>query len=322
MALDLCSPIKPPLVRIFVAVQIIGVEASTLLPMAKGTTREQHDSLVAVCDSLEPQLAALRDRMVGVQQKASSFHGKLSAFETVVSPELENLLVIDVPTVFSAGLGDCSLTLPKLLETWEAEVRRVAVRFAEVQATHNEAIATCRLSIQKMGVHEPDDLLAALPDFAPTHEATVVAEAVTFLAGAVESEPLARTMDAPFVACLRDFFSAVTKAHGARADVAETANRFLETWFVAVHNRLLAGKEHSPLSPDRMAAAVSEVASCLNKTRLACEGSIAKVQGKWLEHGTALEARVVIPDPWMRPVDGRLTVDLADAARLGVGARA
>ena len=287
--------------ELILVARVIGVEASTIMPESQGSRQEYFSCLVEARAKVEDEVSVLSERTTAVHRKASSFMAMLSAYEEPNSyPKLKQLLQLNPASIFTSGLGDCDGTLPELLEGWEASARSLAVRIGEVQADQQATVTAARSQLAALGIK--NDLLRSLCDLEHSHDAETTSAACRFLFSSEQAlEASSTSHSKEFVACVKTLAAAIQRMHGAYDEAAGVANHFLETWFVAVHNRLARDHESlPPLGKERLAILVHEVFHCLNKTRDTCTSSVAKIKGAWEEHSTALEARVEIPAPWER----------------------
>jgi len=295
--------------------RVIGVEASTIVPETQSSRQEYFSRLVSARAKVEDEVSALSERLTAVHRKASSFMTMLGAYEEPVNyPKLAQLLQLDPATVFTSGLAsDCDGTLPALLEGWEASARSLAVRIGEVQAEQQATVIAARSQLAALGIK--NDLPNNLCNLEHSYDAETMHTTCRFLFSSEQAlEASSTSHSKEFVACVKTLAAAIQETHSAYAEAAGVASHFLETWFVAVHNRLARDHENlPPLGKERLVILVHEVFHCLNKTRDTCTSSVAKIKGAWEEHSTALEARVEIPAPWEREGPAASS-SLADAA--------
>ncbi len=286
--------------------QALGLDEAGVVPEAAGSLMDQHARLEAARRSLDPQLAALAEKAVALQVKAGAFCAKLRPYEPVGAPAVAELLAADLGALFTGGVSPAR-SVPAHVDAWEAHVRALAVRVAEVQSSQQHLAEAARAALRELGLRDPAALAAVARASAGADAASLnaagpeVGDAVRRHLLAPESpDTVSRTHDAGFVACLQSHFAAVAVAHAAMDGVAARAETFLESWFVAVHKRLVRDSPSARLGRDHVAALVSEVDSCLTKTRAACQESTAAVQAQWEAQRAQPAARVALAAAWLR----------------------
>lgn len=238
--------------------------------------------LVEACQSNEPKLSSLRAHAEQLRMRAAQSVSVLHASCEPVPQSVAHLLELDLDKICSVP-GPRSL--PSMLEDWEAGVHALELMIADIKSIQQARIAACRDQLKDLEVERSSTLLklVGVSDLWSKADADLVC--ICLLSPDAGTEGACRAHEVGFVSCLNSAFEVVSKIHVRMTAVSNLAERFLETWFVAVLQRCLRDancQEHvARFSRNKVGALVEQVHTCLLKSRGAIDAGISQAQELW-----------------------------------------
>lgn len=280
-----------------------------------GTLLEKEAHFIASQTLIDPELAALSDRLTLLQKKATIFLSKLRPYSEQGASGVSELLQLDASRAFEPGSAEAA-SLPTRLDLWESEVRAMAIRFAEITSSEQSMLATARAQLVSMGVSDSRGVEELIQESVPSFDirgAQSVLRAFSVAEAGVEV-----SIDEHSVTMLKGLCASIETTHRSRARVVEVASNIMDTYFIAMFNRI--NGEHpalARLSREWIVVLLGNVEVLLGRLRAECQSTEARLVDLWRENDVPACGRITL-----QTTPEHETPPPIDAAQRFVGAEA